>query len=122
MIYENFTPRSTKHLTKVEGTDDKVVLVGLQYFIKYWLLDVWQNEFFNKPADYALNKYIHRMNGCLGEGKYPIEHFKKLYKLGYLPISIKALPEGSVVNADIPQERARTYAKYTIISSKTFFF
>jgi nicotinamide phosphoribosyltransferase len=102
MMYENFTPRSTKHFAKVKGTDDKIVLVGLQYFIKYWLQDVWVNEFFNKPIDEALKRYIKRMNGCLGDNKYPIEHFKKLHKLGYLPISIKALPEGVVVNAGIP--------------------
>jgi nicotinamide phosphoribosyltransferase len=102
VMYENFTPRSTKHLVKIEGTDDKVVLIGLQYFIKWWLMDVWQNQFFNKPFEYSFNYYSARMNGCLGEGKYPTEHFAKLHKLGYLPILIKALPEGSVVNSGIP--------------------
>lgn len=101
-IYENFTPRSTKHLTKVEGTDEKILLVGLQYFLKYWLKEVWQNEFFDKSVEDALNPYINRMDGCLGAGKYPIEHFKKLHKLGYLPIRIKALPEGVTVNAGVP--------------------
>ncbi len=102
MIYANFTPRSTKHLAKVPDTDDKVVLFGLQYFIKYWLMDVWTNEFFNKPFEHSINHYQRRMDVCLGVGKYPIDHFKKLHELGYLPIVIKALPEGSVVNAGIP--------------------
>lgn len=102
MLYNNFTPRSTKHLPKVEGADNKIALVGLQYFLKWWLGEVWQNEFFNKPLEYSIGKYTRRMDGCLGENKYPIEHFKALYKLGYLPLVIKALPEGSVVNAGIP--------------------
>jgi nicotinamide phosphoribosyltransferase len=102
MVYQNFTPRSTKHFKKVVGTDDKIVLFGLQYFLKYWLLDIWQNEFFNKPIEDSINKYVKRMDICLGKDNYPIEHFKKLHKLGYLPIKIKALPEGSVVNAGIP--------------------
>ena len=101
-MYENYTPRSTKHFVKIKDTDDKVLLVGLQYFIKYWLIEIWQSEFFNKPVDEALKRYVHRMNGCLGEKKYPIEHFKSLHKLGYLPLKIKALPEGSAVNAGIP--------------------
>ena len=30
VMYENFTPRSTKHLVKIEGTDDKVVLIAVK--------------------------------------------------------------------------------------------
>jgi len=102
MIYQNFTPRSTKYLPKVDKTDDKVVLVGLQYYLKYWLNEVWNNEFFNKPKSVVIDKYKRRMNGCLGEGNYPFYHLENLHDLGYLPLSIKALPEGSVVNAGIP--------------------
>lgn len=101
-IYQNFTPRSSKHLVKIEGTDDKVVLFGLQYFLKWWLGEVWQREFFNKSVEYSVGRYQNRMDGCLGTNNYPVEHFKKLHALGYLPISIKALPEGSVVNAGVP--------------------
>lgn len=102
MVYENFTPRSTKHLQKVENTDDKVVLVGLLYNIKYFLIETWNNTFFNLPKDVAINKYKRRMNGCLGEGQFPVDHLEELHNLGYLPISIKSLPEGSVVNAGVP--------------------
>src|SRR5690606_34418421 len=34
----------------------------------------------------------------LGKDSVPIGHFEELWELGYLPIEIKALPEGSTVN------------------------
>lgn len=102
MIYENFTPRSTKHWPVIDNTDNKIVLVGLQYFLKYWLLGEWNVNFFQRPKDEVINKYKRRMDGCLGAGNYPVQHLEALHDLGYLPIVIKALPEGSVVNAGIP--------------------
>lgn len=102
MIYENFTPRSVKYLPTVDNVDNKIVLAGLQYFLKWFLCDVWENEFFKKSKIEVIDAYKHRMTGCLGEGKFPVEHIEKLHDLGYLPILIKALPEGSVVKAGIP--------------------
>lgn len=101
-IYENFTPRSTKYLPKIDKTDDKIVLFGLQGFIKWWLMEVWEREFFQRPIEEVIGHYEKRMNGCLGENNYPIEHLKALHKLGFLPLSIKALMEGSVVKAGVP--------------------
>ena len=101
-LYNNFTPRSTKHLEKVDGTDDKIVLFGLQYFIKYFLIDTWNSEFFNKPKDEVIRKYKRRMDNALGKDAVSTDHIEQLHDLGYLPIKIKALPEGSVVDAKIP--------------------
>src|SRR5690606_39412225 len=38
----------------------------------------------------------------LGKDSVPIGHFEELWELGYLPIEIKALPEGSTVNLRVP--------------------
>ena len=101
-LYNNFTPRSTKYLEKIAGTDDKIVLFGLQYFIKYFLIDTWNSEFFNKPKEEVIRKYKRRMDNALGVDAVSTEHIEQLHDLGYLPIKIKSLPEGSVVNAKIP--------------------
>lgn len=101
-LYENYTPRSAKYSHKAEGTDDKIVLFGLQYFLKYWLGTVWKETFFDVPKEKVVNEYKRRMKGCLGEGNFPYKHIEDLHDLGYLPIYIKALPEGTAVDAGIP--------------------
>ena len=100
-VYSNFTPRSTRYAAKSERGDDKIVLFGLQYFIKECLIKQWNAEFFQRSSDEVLDVYKRRINTYLG----PIvefTHIKDLHDLGHLPIEIKALPEGSSVNAGVP--------------------
>lgn len=46
--------------------------------------------------------YKRRMDSSLGEGAVPVDHIEALHDLGYLPLRIKALPEGSRVNMRVP--------------------
>ena len=46
-VYSNFTARSAK-LSKLETDDPMIVFFGLQYFIKYFLMDIWSENFFHK--------------------------------------------------------------------------
>jgi len=101
-LYENFTPRSTKYLPAIAGGDNKVVLVGLQYAVKWFLIDTWNETFFKKDKDQVVRQYKRRMDTSLGKDTVPTKHIEALHDLGYLPILIKALPEGTVVNAKIP--------------------
>lgn len=101
LVYSNLTPRSVKYLPKIEGTDDKVVFFGLQYFIKDFLIEKFNNEFFSKPKEEVVGYYKRRLDTSLG-GDADVSHIEALHDLGYLPILIKALPEGAAVNAKIP--------------------
>lgn len=102
-VYSNFTPRSAKlACTLKENFENKVVNFGLQYYIKDYLIDSWNDTFFNLPKAIAVDKYKRRMNTYLGEGVVPIDHIEDLWELGYLPISIKALPEGELVDMRVP--------------------
>jgi nicotinamide phosphoribosyltransferase len=101
-VYSNFTPRSDK-LAKVGlGFDHKVVFFGLQGFLKEHLHDLWGGNFFAQPKEYVLEQYKRRMDGALGEGAVGVEHFAALHDLGYMPLHIKALPEGARVNIKVP--------------------
>lgn len=102
LVYSNFTPRSVKYLAKIEGTDDKVVFFGLQYFIKWFLIEIWNNEFFKQPKEKVIASYKRRMDNALGKDAISMDHIEALHDLGFLPISIKALPEGVAVNEKIP--------------------
>lgn len=100
-IYENSTPRSSKYLQDIPGVDKKIVLFGNQYLIKWYLMEVWTENFFKQPKEKVIAEYQNRMDGCIDAG-YPVGHFEKLHDLGYLPLLIKSLPEGTVVNPGIP--------------------
>ena len=62
LVYSNFTPRSAK-LSNVPAHlfDNRVVLFGLQHFIKHFLIDTWNAEFFHKPKAEVVAKYQRRM-------------------------------------------------------------
>ena len=50
LIYSNFTPRSTRLFPTVKSvTDNRVVFVGLQGFIQWFLIDVFDDGFFDLP-------------------------------------------------------------------------
>ena len=103
LVYSNFTPRSDK-LSNIpaELSDGRVVFFGLQYFVKHFLIDTWNAEFFGRPKDEVVARYKRRMDTSLGVDAIPVEHIEALHDLGYLPICIKALPEGSAVPVKVP--------------------
>ena len=92
-----FTPR----MSRIKRWDN-VVMFGLQGFIKTYLIDYFNEEFFNKSFEDAIGSYKRIMDATLGKGTYKIEKIERLHKLGYLPIEIKALPEGTLVPMHVP--------------------
>ena len=92
-----FTPR----MSRVKRWD-KVVMFGLQGFINEYLIDYFNEEFFGKPFETVISEYKRIMDATLGKNVYKIEKIEKLHKLGYLPIEIIALPEGSLVPMHVP--------------------
>lgn len=101
-VYANFTPRSSRLAKMLPDFDDKIVFFGLQGFIKHFLIETWNEGFFNQPKAKVVAAYQRRMDNALGEGAVPVEHIEALHDLGYLPLKIKALPEGSRVNIKVP--------------------
>lgn len=101
-VYSNLTPRSSR-LAKIPNKDNaKIVFFGLQYFLKDYLIDAWNEGFFNLPKEEVLKRYQRRMDNSLGKDVISTEHIGALHDLGYLPIRIKALPEGSLVPMKVP--------------------
>lgn len=92
-----FTPRMSR--VKRWG---KVVMFGLQGFIKTYLIDYFNEEFFDKPFEEIIYEYKRIMDASLGKDAYKIDKIESLHKLGYLPIEIVALPEGTIVPMHVP--------------------
>ena len=103
MIYSNFTPRSNR-LAPSAGAKkpDQIVMFGLQGFIKSFLMEAFHYGFFGKPKAVVVAEYKRRVDMSLGEGVVGTDHIAALHDLGYLPIEIKALPEGSLVDIKVP--------------------
>lgn len=98
-VYSNWTPRSNKYFP--EATEGAVVF-GIQYLIKEYFIKQFNENFFNLPKDEAIQSFYRRINNFVGIDSVGIEHIEKLWDLGYLPICIKALPEGSICPIRVP--------------------
>lgn len=92
-----FTPR----MSRVKMWD-KVVMFGLQGFIKTYLIDYFNENFFERPFDEVMGEYSRIMDAALGKDAYKLEKIEKLHKLGYLPIEVISLPEGARVPMQVP--------------------
>ena len=120
-LYGTWIPRSLKHAPK--GID-KIVSFGQQLVWK-WIHDEFEENFFytekrknlenpnSSTFQNALNmgELLELKNKALSFSKDMLlylgmdfngEHFEKLWDLGYLPIKVKALPEGIETNPNIP--------------------
>jgi len=90
-----------KSMFKIEE-NQKMVFFGLQAFIQEYLVEYFDKNFFNVPLDEVLATYRKYLNIQLGEGNYDIDNIVNLHKLGYLPLHISAMPEGTKVNMGVP--------------------
>lgn len=100
LVYSNFTARSN-HLSNLPNNNDGVVFFSLQNWIQDRLIDDWNNNFFNQPKAWVIAQYKRRHKNALGE-EPDTTHLEKLHDLGYLPIEIRALPEGTFVPIGVP--------------------
>lgn len=107
-VYSNWTPRKSR----LSGVNE-VVFFGLQYFIKEYLMYQFDTYFFNKPKATILKEYKSVVDHYLGVD-YDVSYIGELHDLGYLPIEIKALPEGTAVPLRVPM--------FTIVNTKPEFF
>jgi len=102
-VYSNLTPRSDRIYLRnaTKFYDGKLVFIGAQGAVQE-IQEMWHETFFDLPAIVAVSEYARRMAIYLGGEVKATEQLNELHKLGYLPLEIKALPEGSKVKMGIP--------------------
>lgn len=81
---------------------DKVVMFGLQPFLKKYLIEYFNENFFNKDKEAIVSEYKRIISKTMGAFAADTKHIEALHDLGYLPIEIKAVAEGSRVNIKTP--------------------
>lgn len=102
MVYSNLTPRSDR-IYRDRATqyyDGKLVFVGAQGAL-IEIIENWQ-KFFDMDKGIAIAKFKFLCDNYLGKDTIPVENLAKLHDLGYLPLEIKTLDEGTKVPMGIP--------------------
>lgn len=83
-------------------SQNKMILFQLQAFIKTYLIDLFNENFFELELDEVICEYTRTLDVMLGKGNYGVEKIIDLHNLGFLPLQINALPEGTQVDMHIP--------------------
>jgi nicotinamide phosphoribosyltransferase len=97
LVYSNFTPRSNKYAPK--GCD-KVVVFGSQMVMKQ-LHELFDEGFFSRPKDEVCGEIKRELSMYLNTD-YDVTHIEQLHDLGYLPIIVKSITEGTEVPIRVP--------------------
>lgn len=97
LVFSNLTARSSR-----VPSVDRTVFFGLRYFVVRYLMQHFNETFFDIPREWAVEDYQAVMDNYLGKGAVTAEHIGELHDLGYLPLEIWALPEGSIVPLRVP--------------------
>jgi nicotinamide phosphoribosyltransferase len=91
LVFSNSTARQSR----MPGVNH-MVLFGNQYFVQHILIDLWNENFFSKDKHMICKEYADLIGPYLGRD-ISVKHLEDLHDLGYLPLIIMALPEGTLV-------------------------
>jgi len=97
-IYSTWTPRSNRYFPIANN----IIAFGFQAFIKKYLMDYFDLYFFTRPKNEIVDEYARVIEYCLFDENPDVKHIEDLHDLGYLPIQIDAVPEGTSVPIRTP--------------------
>lgn len=98
VVFSTWIPRANKYFPKA----NKVVTFGIQAFIKKWLINYFDEHFFKRPLEDVVAEYKRVIKYTLLVENPDATHIEELHKLGHLPITIKAVKEGTLVPLRVP--------------------
>lgn len=103
-LYSYHTCRNDSHADMLKASPyykKEITFFGLQAVLSD-LQTQFQDEFFDLPKHVVVKKYKERMDSSLGKDMINTDHIGALHDLGYLPLEVKALDEGTVVPLQTP--------------------
>lgn len=111
-IVSYFTPRMSRL------QDKHLIMFGLQGFIKEFLIEDFQEFFFSRSKNEVVEEARRVLDNTLGVGLAGVERIGELHDLGYLPIEIKALPEGTLTPIGVPMfEISNTHPRFAWLTN-----
>ena len=96
-VYSTWTARESR----LEGINE-VVVFGTQYVVQRFFVDYFNEHFFDMPLDVILRDYRRIIRNALGVKSPDASHLEALWHLGFLPLEVRCLPEGTVVPLRVP--------------------
>ena len=96
-VLANWTPRGSR----IPG-HDRVIHFGSQYYYQRFLMDEFQEHFFQQSVDQVCDRYERRVRGYLGPNTIGTDHIRELHQLGHLPLLFCNVPEGMAVPLRVP--------------------
>jgi len=96
-VYSTWIPRASR----IKGINH-VVAFGFQAFIKEYMIKYFNENFFNRNLYDIVTEYRRVIKFTLGVDDPDVQHITDLHNLGYLPIKIKALKEGTLTPLRVP--------------------
>lgn len=97
-VYATWTARSFKH----HKDCPKTAVFGHQYTIREWFIDFFNENFFKQPIEDLEKEFNEMMTESFNPRYADFSKFKALHELGYLPIAIYGVPEGTLLPIGIP--------------------
>jgi nicotinamide phosphoribosyltransferase len=88
-VYSNITARKSR----MDGVN-KIVVFGTRWFLQVYLIEMFDQGFFSRPKTAVLSELKAFFDKYFGSDKVDVSIYGDLHDLGYLPLRIKALPEG----------------------------
>lgn len=98
MIYSPGTPRLSR-LSDIE----EVTYIGGQAFSKEILIKAFNECFFNLPEEEVVRQYKRVMVNTLTKDESRADKIRALHRLGYLPVALYTVPEGTSTKIGVPQ-------------------
>ena len=101
--YSNFTPRKNAYMEFSKLSDNKIVVYGT--YDTFLTIHNMYEEFFSTDANTVKSRIERRLKSHFGSitdhAKYIVD-MMQLHELGYLPIRVKAIEEGTRYNIGLP--------------------
>lgn len=103
-----YTPRKSRFKDIQE-----IPIVGLQKFIIKYLINDFNDNFFNIPLKEIVKQYTDVISQTMGNDRISVDKIIQLHNLGYLPLEINAIEEGICCPMGIPMiEITNTHPKF----------
>lgn len=102
LIFSNLTPRNDKNFAHYADKNARgVIVLGLRRMVMDSMVGIWK-KFFKMKREAAVKKFARMSKNALGAATPSAECWGELHDLGYLPVEIRALPEGILSPIGIP--------------------
>lgn len=102
LIFSNLTPRNDKNFNHAPDQNARgVIVMGVRRMLFDSMVILWE-RFFEMKREAAVKKFQRMSRNALGAAAPSADCWGELHDLGYLPLDVRALPEGVLSPIGVP--------------------